>query len=143
MGSGDPIAVGSEVGDLRVLSRLGRGAFGEVFLAEDRRIGRKVALKVVPLPDDTVDDGYRRRAQREARAIARVVSPRIVTLYRIHPPGEIRAWMFEMEYVEGTTLAAILGASNRLPVPRSLRIASQIVAGLEAAHAAGVVHGDV
>lgn len=143
MGAGDPIAVGSEVGDLRVLARLGRGAFGEVFLAEDRRIGRKVALKVVPMPDDAIDDRYRRRAEREARAIGRVVSPRIVALYRIHPPGEIRAWMFEMEYVEGTTLAAILGASSRLPVPRALRLASQIVAGLGDAHAAGVVHGDV
>jgi tetratricopeptide (TPR) repeat protein len=80
---------------------------------------------------------------KEARAIGNLHSPHIVTLYRVHPPAEHGAWMFEMEYVEGGPLNLLLGTDTRLDPERVAAIMAELASALEAAHAGGVVHGDV
>jgi tetratricopeptide (TPR) repeat protein len=126
--------------DLTIERTLGRGAFGKVYLAHDALIGRKVALKVL---DDagTASEGA---ILREARLVGALVHPNVVTLHRVHPPDRDREkWGFEFEYVDGGTLNDILKVEQRLDGERAVAIARGVAAGLAAAHASGVVHGDV
>jgi tetratricopeptide (TPR) repeat protein len=129
---------GSVVRGLRVERELGRGAFGTVYLAEDVLLGRRVALKIVAAPGQEVRD----RGLREARLVARVKSPWIVTLYRVHAL-EDKGWLLEMEFVAGGSLKDLLARDVRLPTPRAVEIASGILRGLQAAHEVGIVHGDI
>lgn len=130
-------AAGSVVGPYRLERVVGSGSMGEVFLAMDDRLGRRVALKQV-----------RRRARsaqterllaEEARGLARVAHPNIVTLFDVNL-GEVGAWL-AMEYVEGVTLREWL--SVRRTTSQILDVFRQVAAGLTAAHEAGVVHRDV
>ena len=134
------LEAGQRIGDLRIERPLGRGAFGEVYLATDTVIRRPVALKVLTVAADPENT---ERVLREARAIGNLKSPHIVTLYRVHPPAEDRAWMFQMEYVEGGPLSDLLGKDIRLDPERVATILVELASALEAAHAGGVVHGDV
>jgi serine/threonine-protein kinase len=131
---------GRRIGDLRIERPLGRGAFGEVYLATDTVIRRPVALKVLTVPAEPENT---ERVLTEARAIGNLKSPHIVTLFRIHPPAEDGAWMFEMEYVEGGPLSGLLGRDTRVDPERVATILAELASALEAAHAGGVVHGDV
>lgn len=130
---------GSVVHGLRVEREIGRGAFGTVYLAEDELLGRRVALKVV----STANTALRDRGLREARVVARVKSPFIVTLYRVHALAGEAGWLLEMEYVGGGSLKEVLEHDGRVPVPRAVEIITGVLEALRVAHGAGIVHGDV
>jgi serine/threonine protein kinase/tetratricopeptide (TPR) repeat protein len=134
---------GERVGHLRILREIGAGAFGRVYLAEDELIGRQVALKVVPLPAGELVRESENRILHEARAVGGLSNPHIVTLFRVHPPGDVPAWMFEMEYMPGGTLADLLEKTGALPAERASAIARGIADALRAAHAAAILHGDL
>ncbi|MHC4932283.1 MAG: serine/threonine-protein kinase, partial [Planctomycetota bacterium] len=131
---------GQRVGDLQVERLLGKGAFGEVYLARDTVIRRPVALKVLSVEAETEST---ERLLKEARAIGNLDSPHIVTLYRVRPPAEGEGWMFEMEFVEGGPLSDLLSGDAPLDPERSAAITHELASALEAAHAGGLVHGDV
>ncbi|MHC4547294.1 MAG: protein kinase domain-containing protein [Planctomycetota bacterium] len=139
----EPITSGSRWGDLEIVRELGRGAYGIVYLAQDTLLGRPVALKVLRTPGHAPAERERERMLREARLIGRLTSPHIATLYRVHalPGGE--GWVFEMEYVEGGSLQALLGTDRRLIPAQAADLARGILAGLKEAHAHDVVHGDL
>ncbi|HJX29265.1 MAG TPA: serine/threonine-protein kinase, partial [Thermoanaerobaculia bacterium] len=123
----------------RVLGRLGEGGMGEVFLAEDSRLGRRVALKVLP-PDLAEEPRHLERFRREARSVAALNHPNIVTLYSVE---EVEGLHFlVMEVVEGETLADLI-AEGPMPLEHLLPIACPLAEALEAAHACGVIHRDL
>ena len=126
-------------GRYRVLSLLGEGGMGRVYLAEDPRLGRKVALKLLP-PRLTADAEGVRRFEREARAASALSHPNIVTVYDVSEADG--ASVIASEYIEGETLRERL-ARGPLAPPEAVEIASQIASALRAAHEAGIVHRDV
>ena len=132
---------GSRFGELEIVRELGRGAFGQVYLAHDTLVGRNVALKLLRLPEGAGSEQQREALLREARLIGRLRSPHVATLYRVHalPDG----WVFELEYVEGGSLEGRLALEPQLAPQEALRIARGILLGLKDAHEHGVVHGDV
>ncbi len=126
------------IGPYRLARRLGRGGMGEVFLAWDERLGRRVALKRIRGDSSVTQDGERLR--REARAAAQLSHPSVVQIYDLvtDSSGDV----IVLEYVEGRTLREVLG--NGLPsLSVVLRLAREIAEGLAAAHAAGLVHRDL
>ena len=123
----------------RLLGKIGEGGMGVVYEAEDERLGRHVALKLLP-PGLTGDAARRRRFLLEARAAAAVRHPAIATIYEVGEEGD--TVFIAMELVEGRTLRALLAAGIP-PLAESLRIATEIARGLERAHAAGIVHRDL
>jgi TolB-like protein/Tfp pilus assembly protein PilF len=131
--------VGSSLAHYRVLSRLGEGGMGEVYLAEDTRLKRRVALKV--LPDAFVQDRERvRRFEHEARAASALNHPNIVTIFEI---GEADSTRFIVtEFIDGDTLREFQ-AQSTLSVSDVLKVSVQIVSALTSAHSAGIVHRDV
>lgn len=134
-----PDLVGRSLSHYRVLGRLGKGGMGEVFLAEDRRLGRRAALKILP-PELAAERRHLERFQREARSVASLNHPNIVTLYSVEETEGLH--FLVMELIEGETLAEILSA-GRLPLPRLLSITIPLLEALEAAHACGVIHRDL
>lgn len=136
---GMALAVGTRLGPHRVESLLGHGGMGEVYLARDTRLGRLVAIKVLP---ETLarDLGSRDRFQREARAIASLSHPHICTLFDVGQEREMPYLV--MEFVEGPTLQDCL-REGPLPVDRAVRSGAQIGAALGAAHAGQIVHRDL
>jgi YVTN family beta-propeller protein len=130
---------GTTLGRYRVLGRLGAGGMGEVFRARDERLGREVALKVLP-PLFAFDPQRRARFEREARLLAAVSHPNVEAIYGIEAsPG--RTWLV-LELLAGETLAERL-KRGPLPGPRALRLLDDVAAGLQAAHARGIVHRDL
>ena len=131
--------MGNELDHFRVVRELGRGGMGVVYLAEDLKLGRQVALKVFP-PQFEMDGERLRRLQREARLAAGLNHPNVVTVY------EIGVWQgrpfIAAEFVEGETLADCI-ARGRLPEAQAASIGMQILAALAAAHNAGIVHRDL
>ena len=123
----------------RILSLLGKGGMGEVFLAEDTRLYRKVALKVL-LPEVAEDKDKLARFEQEARAASALSHPNAAHIYEI---GEANGRHFlAMEYIEGATLETRL-TGEPLPLPEIVAIACQVTDALEAAHARGIVHRDI
>ncbi|PWT88214.1 MAG: hypothetical protein C5B55_13485 [Blastocatellia bacterium] len=122
-----------------ILSRLGAGGMGEVYLAEDTQLNRRVALKI--LPEDVVGDRDReRRFVHEARAAAALNHSNIAHIYQV---GESDGLHFiAMEYVEGTPLNLKING-HPLPVDEIVALACQIAAALEEAHSKGIVHRDI
>jgi serine/threonine protein kinase/formylglycine-generating enzyme required for sulfatase activity/dienelactone hydrolase len=118
---------------------LGRGGMGVVYRALDTRLGRAVAIKVLP-PEATSDPERRRRFIQEARAASALNHPNIVTIHEVDEQDGVT--FIVMELVEGTPLDRLL-SSTRLPVERVLELATQMASALEAAHAAGIVHRDI
>ncbi|MET0624260.1 MAG: protein kinase, partial [Pyrinomonadaceae bacterium] len=131
---------GREVGAFRVVGTLGEGGMGKVYLAQDARLGRHVALKLLPA-SFTRDRERARRFEQEARAASALNHPNILTVYDIggDPDG---ARYIATEYVEGVTLREHIGGAP-LALSDVLEIGVQVAAGLAAAHAARVVHRDV
>lgn len=128
-----------QAGHYIIKELLGRGGMGEVYLAQDTRLGRQVALKVLP-PESKNDQRERKRLLREARSAASLNHPNIVTIYAIE---ELDGSVFiVMEYVEGKTLMAMITA-NELRFAQLLEAVARIADALTAAHSAGVIHRDV
>jgi hypothetical protein len=124
----------------RVVDVLGQGGMGQVYLAEDEMLGRKVAIKTI-LPTVSGAGEHRARFLREARAMATVEHPRVVRVYSF---GEAAGQAyFVMELIEGETLAARLHRTPQLSVDEALRIAREVAEALAAAWARGIVHRDV
>jgi eukaryotic-like serine/threonine-protein kinase len=128
------------VGPYRILERLGAGANGEVFLAEDTRLHRRVALKTLSGTGGSDAVELRRRMLREARAVARLNHPHIAAVYDVLESGD--GVHIVMEYVPGATLAARV-RQGPLPPMQVLDIALQLSSALAHAHGLGVVHRDL
>ena len=122
----------------RILAPLGAGGMGEVWLAEDTRLKRKVALKLLPA-ELTADAERVRRFEQEAQAASALNHPNIITVYDI---GECEAGRFiVMELVGGHTLRAVIAEDNS--VETLLTLGAQMAKALSAAHAAGITHRDI
>ena len=133
-----PVA-GREVGRYRVLSLLGEGGMGAVFLAQDRSLGRKVAIKFLP-PHLAEEEGRVRRFEREARAASALNHPNILTIHEI---GEAEGRHFiATEFIEGDTLRRRM-KSGKLSLGEAVETAVQVCNALATAHAAGIVHRDI
>src|SRR5436190_15073362 len=129
---------GTRIGPYEILSALGAGGMGEVYLAEDTRLHRRVALKL--LQAGTEDEASRKRLLREARAAATLDHPNICAVFDVGD-ADGRGY-FAMQYVEGETLASRL-EREPLALPDAVAIAAQVVAALDEAHRRGVIHRDV
>jgi eukaryotic-like serine/threonine-protein kinase len=127
-----------------LLQEIGRGGMGVVWLADDRTIGRRVAIKELHLPAGVPDEERRvleERVLREARAAGRLNDPGVVTVYDV--VQENGATFIVMELIQAPTLAAIVGRQGPLPADAVARLATQLVDALDTAHTAGIVHRDV
>ena len=127
------------LGPYEIISRLGAGAMGEVYRARDPRLGRDVAIKILPA-DVSGDAGRRARFEQEARAVAALNHPNILGLYDIG--NEAGVSYIVTEFVSGETLAALLDRGP-LPMRKLLDLAVQIADGMAAAHAAHITHRDL
>jgi serine/threonine protein kinase/Tol biopolymer transport system component len=131
--------IGKTLGHYRVVQELGRGGMGEVYLADDLNLNRKVALKF--LPDAFTGDPERMaRFEREAKLLASLNHPNIAAIYGLEQAEGKRFLVLEL--VEGETLAQRL-SKGPLPVEEALELCRQIAEGLEAAHEKGVIHRDL
>jgi eukaryotic-like serine/threonine-protein kinase len=132
-------SVGRTIGSYQVISLLGAGAMGEVYLAQDGRLGRKIALKLLP-KEFTNDQDRVRRFEREARAASALNHPNILTIYDI---GQADGTHYiATELVEGQTLRRQI-ANAKLNLSQALDVGIQIASALQAAHQAGIVHRDI
>jgi serine/threonine protein kinase len=134
-----PLALGSKLGPYEILALLGAGGMGEVYRARDTRLGRDVALKILPA-DVAADPARRQRFETEARAVAALNHPNIVSVYDVAFEGRMAFTVSEL--VPGETLRHTI-ESGPAPVRKVLDIAAQIADGLAAAHAAHIVHRDL
>ena len=131
--------IGTTLSHYRITAKLGEGGMGEVYLAEDSELDRKVALKV--LPQKMAEDPERlERFKREAKAVAALNHPNIVTIHSIEEAGGRR--FLTMELVEGDSLDRVIPAEG-LPLPKIFDIAVPISEALTAAHEKGIVHRDL
>ena len=139
-GSGrKPLSRGDRLGSFEIVAPLGAGGMGEVYRAKDPRLGRDVAIKV--LPGDLISDRERlKRFEKEARSASALNHPNIVTIYETGTSEGV-PWI-AMEHVEGLTLRTLL-TQGSMPVKRVLGVATQIAEGLARAHEAGIVHRDL
>jgi eukaryotic-like serine/threonine-protein kinase len=131
--------IGSTLAHYRILDRLGSGGMGEVYLAEDTRLRRRLALKVLA-PELSSDPNLLRRFEREAEAVAALNHPNIVTVYSVEEIEGVRC--LTMELVEGDTLSKQL-AGGALAERRLLEIGIPLADCVAAAHAKGVIHRDL
>jgi serine/threonine-protein kinase len=133
------LAAGSKFGHYEIVSVVGAGGMGKVYLALDSRLGRKAALKTLT-PEFVHDEHSLRRLAREARTASALNHPNILTIYEV---GQFEGTHFiASEFVDGPNLREKLQA-GRMEAPEAIEIAIQIAAGLNAAHAVGIVHRDI
>ena len=136
-------SVGRMIGKYRIVRKLGAGGMGDVYLAEDTSLDRKVAIKVINLP--STEPAARRdaleRFKLEAQAIARISHPNVVTVYEF---SEIEGeYLLVMEYLPGRTLRELIEGEKALPPDQVVRHANAILSGLDAIHRAGLIHRDL
>src|SRR5437870_4976196 len=131
--------VGESIAHYRIESLIGVGGMGQVYLARDERLGRKVALKFLP-ERLTANNSQLSRFKSEARAASALNHPNILTVYEIGTEGNRH--FIATEFIEGVTLRATL-ARGRMNLHDALEIAVQVASALAAAHEAGVVHRDI
>ena len=130
---------GTVINHYRIVEKIGSGGMGEVYLAEDSKLNRKVALKFLS-PHLCQDEACRQRFEREAQAAAKLDHPNIVT---VHEVGEHRGRpFFAMQHIEGRSLREY-ASHQELSIPQVLEIGIQIAEGLQAAHEKGVTHRDI
>ena len=126
-------------GRYRIVGKLGKGGMGEVFRADDLKLGQQVALKFLP-PEVDRDPARLTQLHGEVRMARQVSHPNVCRVYDI---DEVEGHTFlSMEYVDGEDLASLLRRIGRFPEERGLEIARQVCAGLAAAHERGVIHRD-
>src|SRR5512135_93316 len=134
------VVAGSRLGPYEILSPLGAGGMGEVYRARDAKLGREIAIKVLPA-SVAEDEGRRLRFEQEARSASALNHPNILTIYDI---GEAEGSLYiAMELVEGRTLRELVASGEPLPTRRLLDLAVQVAEGLAKAHGAGIVHRDL
>ena len=131
--------LGRAIGPYQILARLGAGGMGEVFLAQDTRLGRKIALKLLPA-FSTQDEERLRRFQQEARAASALNHPNIITIFEIIQVESLH--LIATEYIEGQTLRQRLSKTS-LKINELLDITIQVASALAAAHEAGIIHRDI
>ena len=136
---GITLSAGAKLGRYEILAPLGAGGMGEVYRARDGRLGREVAVKVLPeaVADDPVSLA---RFEREARAVAALPHPNIVAIHDVGHEGRI--WYAVLELLEGRTLRDIL-EGGPMPWRRAVEIAVPVAEALAVAHARGIVHRDL
>ena len=134
-----PLNPGQHIGSYEIISSLGAGGMGEVYRAKDKRLGRDVALKILP-PEVTNEPGRLERFDREARAIAALNHPHIVTIYSTEHVDDVR--FLTMELVDGCTLHDLV-LSSGMAIPRFLEIAIPLADALAAAHQKQIMHRDL
>src|SRR5215813_6972444 len=134
-----PLSTGARLGPYEILSPLGAGGMGEVYKARDTRLGRTVAVKVLPSHLSASAES-RQRFEREARSISQLSHPYICALHDVGREGETEYLV--MEYLEGESLAERL-LRGPLPFEQALRYGIQIADALDKAHRQGIVHRDL
>jgi serine/threonine-protein kinase len=132
--------INREFGDYHIIRRIGSGAMAEVYLAEQRSLCRRVALKILK-PELAGDDIYLQRFVREAQAIARMVHPNLVQIYQTDCYDNY--WYIAQEYVAGETLQNMIQQKSPIPAIRVAEILWQVSAALFVAEQAGIVHRDI
>src|SRR5262249_52485446 len=131
--------IGTKLAHYEITSHLGSGGMGDVYQATDAKLGRSVAIKV--LPEAFARDAHRAaRLEREARTLASLNHPNIAAIYGLEESGESK--FLVMELAAGETLSERI-SQGRIPLDEALEIAKQIADALEAAHERGVVHRDL
>src|SRR5678815_1662690 len=134
-----PLVAGTTLGPYEILAPLGAGGMGEVFRARDPRLGREVAIKILPARF-AADAESLKRFEREARAAAAIEHPAVVAVYDV---GVAEGTTYLVtELLSGTTLRELL-ARGPVPPQRALEIVGSLLDGLAAAHARGIVHRDL
>jgi Tol biopolymer transport system component len=133
------LPAGTRLGSYEILAPLGAGGMGEVYRARDSRLGREVAIKVLPA-ERAADPERRRRFEQEARSASALNHPNILTIHEVGTEGETT--YIAMELVEGRTLRELMVAGP-VPTRKLLELAAQIAEGLSKAHSAGIVHRDL
>jgi serine/threonine protein kinase/Tfp pilus assembly protein PilF len=133
-------AVGELVGSYKILSPLGAGGMGEVYLAQDMKLGRKVALKLLPA-DLSRDENRLHRFEQEARLASNLTHPNICVIHEVNETEDGRHFIV-MEYVDGVTLREYM-AEKQLGLSEVLDIVMQVASALSAAHEVGIVHRDI
>ena len=131
--------IGRTLSHYRIVEQIAAGGMGVVHRARDERLGRDVALKVLP-PGALSDEAARERFRREALALSRLNHPHLATIYDLDRQEDVD--FLVMEYIPGRTVAQMI-AAGRLPESEAASIACQIVEALEEAHEQGIVHGDL
>ena len=134
-----PLSPGQQLGSYEIVSSIGAGGMGEVYRARDTRLGRDVALKILP-PEVTNEPGRLERFDREARAIAALNHPHIVTIYSTEHVDDVR--FLTMELVDGCTLSDLVLPAG-MAIPRFLEIAIPLADALAAAHQKQITHRDL
>ena len=131
--------IGQSLLHYSITEKIGKGGMGEVYRAKDQKLGRDVAIKV--LPEEFARDADRvARFQREAKLLASLNHPNIAAIYGLEESGGINFLVLEL--VQGDTLADQI-KRGPIPVEESLKLALQIAEALEAAHEKGVIHRDL
>jgi non-specific serine/threonine protein kinase len=131
--------IGKTLNHYKIVAFLGRGGMGEVWIAEDTRLGRKVALKTLP-SRVAAEPNRRARFEREARAIAALNHPNIVTIHSVEEAGGVA--FLTMELIEGKTLSDVIPPKG-LPLDRFFNLAIPLASALAAAHHKGITHRDL
>jgi eukaryotic-like serine/threonine-protein kinase len=134
-----PLAAGQTLGPYEIVAPIGAGGMGEVYRAVDPRLGREIALKLLP-PETAADPERLARFRREARAAAALNHPNVVTVYSVEESGGVH--FLTMELVDGQPLQDLI-PSGGLPVSRVIHLAIAIADAVAAAHAKGLVHRDL
>ncbi|MGA8144752.1 MAG: protein kinase [Candidatus Acidiferrales bacterium] len=134
-----PLPPGTHLGPYEIVAPLGAGGMGEVYCARDSRLGRNVAIKILPAELSANGDGLR-RFEREARSASALNHPNIITIYELGQDGSTH--FIAMELVEGKTLRQLLLA-GLMPIQTAIEIAAQVAEGLAKAHEAGITHRDL
>ena len=135
----DPHLIGRTLSHFKITAKLGEGGMGEVYQAEDTELDRKVALKLLPA-EMAQDPARLERFRREAKAVAALNHPNIVTVYSVEEAEGVH--FFSMELVEGETLERLIPPTG-LPMPKIFDLAVPIAAALTAAHERSIVHRDL
>ena len=133
------LQAGTRLGPYEIVAPLGAGGMGEVYRARDTRLGREVAIKVLP-PNLSESPQARARLQREAKAISSLTHPHICTLHDVGHDGGVDYLV--MELLEGHTLADRI-ERGPLPLEQALKYGVEIASALDRAHRAGIVHRDL